>query len=352
MYNAATYIGNCLNSIINQGLLKEEFEVIIMDDGSTDNCADIVCNYLINNENFTLYRETNSGSDSTRNKLLKYAKGDYIYFLDADDYLAYNSLKSILDYAVKNELDFIGFDTLKTKKLDHFDVKFDKDKPSASPIINGLQFLKENRHLRHEVWWYLLKRDLILSNEIRFDSNGNNSDVVFTVKSILKAERLLYYPITIHRYLQTPSSVMRDKSVSNKRKLIDSMFNMIISYSKLINSIEHETLEHKSAIIDNLKFRRDVFVFFNIMNIIREKYSKIDVVERLKQLSKVKAYPIKHFTQDHYKSLKYIVLNGVVNNKTLLTVIPHLHPIFLSIFRKQPIGRYNRQTQNQKDYPN
>ncbi len=316
MYNAATYIGNCLDSINKQGLLKEEFEVIIIDDGSTDNSLDVVSSYLTAHDNYTLYKEFNSGSDSTRNKLLKYAKGDYIYFIDSDDYLAYNSLNKILDHAVNNKLDFVGFDTLKTKSLSEFE--FAKNKPSTFPILDGFQFLKENRHLRHEVWWYILKKDLVISNDIWFDSNGNNSDVVFTLKSIIKAKKLAYYPIAIHRYVQTPSSVMRSKNRNNKRKLIDSMFSMIISYSKFINCIEHEAFVHKSIIIDNLKFRRDVFVFFNIINMIREKYSKVDLNDRLKQLQTVEAYPIKHFTQDDYKSLKYKLLNSLVNNNTIL----------------------------------
>ncbi|MCF7560040.1 glycosyltransferase [Sabulilitoribacter multivorans] len=318
MYNAESYIANCLESLVNQDIEANDYEIIIMDDGSSDNSVKIVKDYQKSYNNILLHQESNSGSDSTRNKLLKYAKGDYIYFLDADDYIAYNSLKSILEYAEKNELDFIGFDTVLTKKLDEYDLKNCVDNPSELSIITGLKYLEENKGLRHEVWWYLIKRDLILSNGICFDSNGNNSDVIFTVKSILRAKNLVFYPLPIHRYVQTTSSVMRGESADKKRKLIDSMFSMIISYSNLINETERETIKYKKTIIDNLKFRRDVFTFFNIINMIREKYSKNEVENRLKQLKGVYAYPIKNFTQDHYKSLKYIFLNCFVNSEFIL----------------------------------
>ena len=331
MYNAATYIGNCLNSLNNQGLSKEDFEVIIMDDGSTDNCAGIVSSYIISHENYILYREANSGADSTRNKLLKRAKGDYIYFLDADDYLAYNSLNSILNYAKKNDLDFIGFDTLETEKLNQFELNVDIDKPFNLPIINGLEFLKENRHLRHEVWWYIVKRDLLLSNEIVFPSNGNNSDVVFTLKSIVKAKKLSYYPIAIHRYLQTASSVMGDKSVYNRRKLIDSLFIMIVSYSKLINSFENESFEHKSVIIDNLKFRRDVYTFFTITKMLQLKLNFRIFKNRIQEFEKFKAYPIKHFIGKRYNTAQFKLINFIINQKIILFSIFYFRNIFFSI---------------------
>ncbi|MGZ0017102.1 glycosyltransferase [Yeosuana sp. AK3] len=320
MYNAETYITNCLNSINNQGFIEEEFEVIIIDDGSKDNSVEIVTNYLKNHQNHSLYNESNSGSDSTRNKLLKKAKGDYIYFLDADDYLADNTLNKLLNYALTKNLDFVGFDTLETTNLGEFELKddfatcFDQLK-----IISGSQFIKKNRHLRHEVWWYLVKKDLLVKHNICFDENGNNADVIFTIKILLRTKKMAYCPFAIHRYVQTTTSVMRDKSIEKRRKLIDSMYLMIISYSKLINSIQTEIIDDKEIILENLKFRRDVFTFFNILNMIKEKYSKNDLNIRINDLIQINAYPIENFLNDYYDNLKYRLLINLVNNKTILT---------------------------------
>jgi glycosyltransferase involved in cell wall biosynthesis len=318
MYNAEAYISNCLDSLVNQDLETNDYEIIIMDDGSSDSSFKIVNEYVKTHTNISLYSENNVGSDTTRNKLLKLAKGDYIYFLDADDYIAYNSLGILIDYLVTYDLDFIGFETLKTTDLTIYQLNKKSFNTDFSQIQNGLEYIKNNRNLRHEVWWYIIKRSLVNDNHLVYDENGNNADVIFTLKLLIKANKLIYCSIPIHRYVQSNESVMRVKSLNQKKKLTDSMFSMIISYSKLINKIENETIEYKENIIDNLKFRRDVFAFFNIINMIQEKYSKNEIEKRLKQLKEVKAYPIKHFTQDHYKTLKYRFLNSLVNKKIIL----------------------------------
>jgi glycosyltransferase involved in cell wall biosynthesis len=330
MYNAENHIINCLNSLINQGLSDSDYEIMIMDDGSRDDSVKLVSNFIRYKDNFYLFEESNSGSDSTRNKLLKKAKGEYIYFIDADDYLADNVLAKLLDYAVKNKIDFIGFDTLETNNLNEFGLEegfvtsFDQLK-----IISGNQFIKENRHLRHEVWWYLVKKDLLVKHDICFDENGNNADVVFTIKILLNVKKMIFCPFAVHRYIQTTTSVMRDTSVEKRRKLIDSMYLMIISYSKLILSLETGILNDKEIILENLKFRRDVFAFFNIINMVKLNYRAEDFQKKINQLSEVNSYPINNFLKDHYNNSKYIVINKIINNKPILLSLMRVRNMFL-----------------------
>ena len=105
VYNAERFIERCLNSLIIQDLDKNEYEIIIINDGSTDNSLEIVENYSKEHANVVFYSHENQGVVATRNKLLKHAKGTYIYFLDADDYLAHNSFGVILEFALKNDID-------------------------------------------------------------------------------------------------------------------------------------------------------------------------------------------------------------------------------------------------------
>lgn len=318
MYNAENYISNCLNSLVNQNLETNDFEIIIMDDGSTDESLKIVNEFIKGCTNIFLYAEKNSGSDSTRNKLLKFAKGDYIYFIDADDYIAYNSLNLLLNYMIAHELDFLGFDTLKTTDLKASKLNIDTFTTQFSSVQTGLEYIRDNKHLRHEVWWYIAKRTLIYDNDITFDENGNNADVIFTLKLLIKANKLVFCPIAIHRYVQSNESVMRVKSANQKRKLTDSMFLMVISYSKLINEVGHNSFNDKRVIMDNLKHKRDVFTFFNIINMLRIHYSYKDFKQKISQLTHVNAYPFSNFTNNDYATFKYRFLNSLINTKSLL----------------------------------
>lgn len=106
VYNAAEYIDACIKSLINQTLDKKDFEVILVDDGSIDNSAEICKNYCKNNSNFKLLKSKgNVGPSGARNYAMDNAQGKYIVFLDSDDTLTKNSLKSLADFFDEHEKD-------------------------------------------------------------------------------------------------------------------------------------------------------------------------------------------------------------------------------------------------------
>ena len=85
MYNAALYIGNCLDSIFSSGLTDEEFEIIVVNDGSKDQGPDIVARYMQSHSNISYFTQENQGQSTARNYGVRMAKGEYIWFVDADD---------------------------------------------------------------------------------------------------------------------------------------------------------------------------------------------------------------------------------------------------------------------------
>ena len=95
-----------------------------------------------------MYNQENKGLGAVRNRGMEIATGEYIYFIDSDDYLAYNTLGSILDYIIKYNLDFIGFKTMITEKLDLFNSKT-TGVPKV-PITNGIDFMLNNKNHRYD----------------------------------------------------------------------------------------------------------------------------------------------------------------------------------------------------------
>ena len=98
-YNASSHINKCLDSILNQ--TYENFEVIIVDDGSTDDTLKILNKYAQQYSNVYILSQENAGPGAAREKALKYIKGDYVIFSDADDYWEYNFLTHINDIIEK-----------------------------------------------------------------------------------------------------------------------------------------------------------------------------------------------------------------------------------------------------------
>lgn len=325
MYNAENYISNCIDSLLDQDLEEEDYEIIIMDDGSTDNSVTIVNEYRALHNNIVLKTETNSGSNTTRNKLFKLAKGDYIYYFDADDYIVSNCLGELLKKAANNELDVVGFETIQTLILD--DNKLSHPITSKDIILSsGKAFIEDNPHLRYEIWWYFIKRDFMLEHNMSFNTNEYNGDVIFTLEVLLKANKLGHLPVSIHRYVQTQHSVMRNKNVEAVNKRIGYLNMMIVSTSQLINEIKTEG--NSEVLIQNISHRRDVFTFFNIIGMIRNSFSSESMKLQIKAFRDVDAYPIKQFNHYRYNSLLYRSLVSLVNQEKILYPLLSVRNVF------------------------
>lgn len=109
IYNSEKYIADCLDSLIDQGFNNAEYEVLCIDDGSTDQSADIVREYAYKNSCIKLFRKDNGGIASTRNFGLFHASGKYITFVDSDDFLASNSLAKMIRHIEKTGSPMISF---------------------------------------------------------------------------------------------------------------------------------------------------------------------------------------------------------------------------------------------------
>lgn len=108
MYNVEEYIGKCLDSVLSQDF--KDFEIIVVDDGSTDNSNSIVREYGKKNGNLKLLEKKNGGQATARNLGLQYSIGKYVYFLDSDDYISENLFSNIINIMEQNDNDLAVFD--------------------------------------------------------------------------------------------------------------------------------------------------------------------------------------------------------------------------------------------------
>ena len=102
LYNSGHFLSRCIGSLLNQDIDINDYEVLIINDGSTDNSLDIALEFANNHSNVFVHNKANGGVGSARNKGISLAKGEYIYFIDPDDYLAANVLHTIISEAKNN----------------------------------------------------------------------------------------------------------------------------------------------------------------------------------------------------------------------------------------------------------
>ena len=180
LYNKEKYIERCLQSLLNQGLSQNDYEIIIVDDGSKDSGVAAVNNYANKNDlvNIKVIQQINQGPSAARNNGLLEAKGDYIYFLDADDLLSKHALNYLLKLCEGAEPSTeLSSTPLNLQEL-------------AVPVMNGPTYIIKY-NFRNQAWRYIIKRSFILNTEITFLENMRAyEDLIFTVNLFLQSNRI------------------------------------------------------------------------------------------------------------------------------------------------------------------
>ena len=120
VYNVAPYLRDCLDSLLAQGFSEGEYEVIVVDDGSTDSSLEIIQKYARENSCIHCIHQSNAGVSAARNTGLDKATGEYVAFIDGDDFLAAGVLKLFCDEAKKRTADMLVYGFAKVHEDAHF----------------------------------------------------------------------------------------------------------------------------------------------------------------------------------------------------------------------------------------
>lgn len=155
-YNCEKYIDDCLNSIINQNDLKYTFQIIVVDDGSSDNTISKLEKWKNKISDFTIISQQNKGAGAARNAGIKVAKSDYIMFLDSDDVLDKKAINTLLTKAYNEQCDVVQADFLYFFNDNLLDNKKPKDNAHLNGLLGGKAFkstLFSNIHFPENYWF-------------------------------------------------------------------------------------------------------------------------------------------------------------------------------------------------------
>lgn len=330
LYNKEEHIEHCLKSLFNQDLPSNEYEIIVVDDGSTDDSFTVVQHIAEKHSNIKLFRQQNMGPSAARNNGLEMASGDYVYFLDADDYLASNVLNGLLDLAESNELEILGFRTKHTEDLTLFDSSPDD---LTIEVMDGLTFIAEHSY-RNEAWWYIIKKSFLLDTGIKFVEGRLMEDAIFTATLFLKTNRISRVNWSIHRFVQVKNSITTSVDPSHNLKFINDLVYAIENFEFLIKKLDPSHMNYHKVVKD-LKRKQQSFVFTLFIKafkggVIRYK----DLQKILQKLKAINAYPINPkiggIGNSKTSFIYKITFVPVFNNKILLHTGLKLNRLFFS----------------------
>ena len=239
-YNCGRYIDCCLESILAQELDKDDYEVIVVNDGSTDDTEEKVKKYCVKNENIRLISIPNSGAGNARNIGIKYAHGQYVYFIDADDWLLPGGMKILFDCYVipKCFPDVVSFYSHTVDK--HYCAKeWDVIHPHSALFKGTLIECAKKRGVANSVWSHLISRDLITSKQLEFSDHKIGEDMLFMLNLYgIESATILATSLNIYRY-----NVRDDSAMNNTRKeYILNVFKSLIDISDRLKEFKTNTV--------------------------------------------------------------------------------------------------------------
>lgn len=208
VYNAEKYICECVESLYRQGLEETFFEVILINDGSTDKSMEIISSLIEKHSNLLLINQTNQGVSIARNNGLQKAQGEYVWFVDADDLIVDNCLPQLLDLTEKYNLDILKIGLAFFR---HSPDEIMAETPAQNYVCKngGTSFSEDYSPKQEFVFLYLYQREYLISNHLHFlEHISFCEDMHFTISAILPASRVIYYPIQVYLYRQHETSVV------------------------------------------------------------------------------------------------------------------------------------------------
>ena len=242
VYNTEKYLKRCLDSIKSQSF--KDYEVIIVNDGSTDNSSDIICKYP-----YKVINQENQGLSMARNNGVKASMGDYLIFLDSDDYIEKDLLKEI-NKSLSNNPDLVRYQIKEVfdnkDNINYEEIPFDNK--------NGVAAFKfiTNYHFVENAWAYAIKREYYLKEKFSFKKGTYHEDYGLIPLVIIKSKVVNSIDYVGYCYYQRDGSIMNSSDYSKTKKKVKDFYNHYIYLTKEINKTKLDKTYFMSFISNSL----------------------------------------------------------------------------------------------------
>ena len=302
VYQAEEWLPRCLDSIFGQDI--SDVEVIVVDDGSKDRSLEIALKYKEKYPELRVFSKNNEGVAATRNVLLQYAKGEYLWFVDADDYICPDSLISIKEYLRMHKI------------IDFLTLRFSRDKlilPYSDHLFqgNGVNYLLQ-REPNGYLWAKIIKRQVIEDHNIRFNSKlFSQEDWLFLLEIYPHVNELHETNILAYQYCtDNEHSVMRENTKENNLQHVKSSILVLTLFKNFIAQYREQKIFKPFSRILNTSAAGLLYCILPL------QWNKEDVNQVISQLQSAGIYPI-----GDTGKWKYNLFLKIANHKFLFNLL-------------------------------
>lgn len=307
-YNVEQYVRQCVDSVCNQTM--QDIEIICVDDGSTDGTSEILAQYALKDARIIIVSQENGGLSAARNAGLNIACGEYVAFLDSDDFIASDYYGSMYDRAKTYDADLvIGNDIFYWDDMGmsfgftHYQNFRPKSYKSISNPTDKYTMLTACA-----VWNKLYRRKFIADNKLCFYDGKHIEDMPFTFMSVALSKKIAFQPFAFLFYRQRPGSIMSNPA-NRMRNAVDMLSNLQRVYFELNENkhISDSDKEYYSRVLLEMIVRE----FFNYYSGLHSKTDKQHFMQLLCDF--VNDLPLNMFINPFHRLFIKIIKNRVLN---------------------------------------
>lgn len=293
-------LDECLGSLSDLSLNEAEYEIILVDDGSTVSPLTGMATIESRKDNIVYVRQRNQGLSSARNTGLKMASGKYVHFIDGDDFLLRAPYEHCLDIVRYHNPDIVLFDSTNRQKAAP---TFTYEGP-----MGGSEFL-HNHNLRAAAWGYIFRRSIL--GPLRFTPGLLHEDEEFTPQLVLRADRVFLTSAKAYYYRRREGSIMTSKEPAVKQKRLADSLKIITRLQDLAQRLPHQ---EKIA----LERRVNQLAMDLLYNTIRENHSHESLEQAIEALRNIGLFPLPDMKYTRKYSLFRRMMNSSLGRSALM----------------------------------
>ena len=310
VYNAEKYVQRCVLSIFDQDFSQGTFEVIVIDDGSTDNSLLLTKQLAQEYSNILVISKENGGAASARNVGIEQASGEYLVFIDADDYFRSHSMRALVDTGKSNDLDILYY-----RLAIHYEDETTPDTLGGdyngmpiNNIMSGVECYKRGFQAS-SMCGCMVKREILFANNLRFTNRRFGEDSLLSYCITAYANRVMFLNDAPYVYFKNQGSVLQTVSVLRHLEQIEDTLGVGYDLGEL-------SLQMKDPCLSVILKRYSINIIFGGLFEMWKSRRKINdgnaLLAFMYKLEQKGWYPIKG---PYFSFKKWLIARILINNK-------------------------------------
>lgn len=241
IYMVENYLRKCIDSVLEQDIPLSKYEIILVDDGSPDACPQICDNYAAAHENIRVVHRENGGLSAARNSGIEVAHGEYIMFVDSDDYLEPNVLSALIKQMDDEHLDALRYNYQNVRENGEVFAPFKTGKPYfdySSEVVDGETFLNKRLGYACYAWAFVLRRELL--EDCIFTLGIYFEDTDWTPRMLMKSKRVASTEKIVYNYLWREGSITLPDNPQKKKKVLEDKISLLRGFKEQQQKVQNK----------------------------------------------------------------------------------------------------------------